>query len=509
MSTTDSFWLRTAPSPTAPRPVLDLPARVDVVVVGAGLAGLCTALRCAEDGARVAVLEAGVIAGRTTGHSTAKLTALHGATYHRLARGKGVELAARYAAANIDAVTRLREAIDRLGIECALTEATAYTCAATAEGVATIEAEAEAARAVGLPIELVDGDVCEVPARAAVALGGQAHVDPVRLCVGLADAVVHLGGFVLESTRVDSVDEAADGCRVTAGDLTIECDVAVLATHLPIEDPAMLSGRVRPERSYVVAGPRHGPVPEGMYLAVDAGWSVRPAAGPDGPVVLVGGEGHAMSDHVASADHYRALEALARTTFAVEPQDRWSAFDYATTDGLPFIGRLAPHSARRFVATGFHKWGMSHAMVAAVLISDLIAGRDTPYLTTFDATRLLPAVSRDLVSNNLKVAQRFLGDRLKARRRNALPEPGGAAVMQRHGSTVAVACDADGSLHAVDAVCTHLGCIVAFNDAERTWDCPCHGSRFGLDGAVLDGPATTPLRRVGLVLDDAEDDAEA
>jgi nitrite reductase/ring-hydroxylating ferredoxin subunit len=237
-----------------------------------------------------------------------------------------------------------------------------------------------------------------------------------------------------------------------------------------------------------------------MYLATDAGWSVRAAMTSDGPVVLVGGEGHAMSDHLESADHYRALEALAASTFGVTARYRWSAFDYATTDGLPFIGRLSPRSSRRYVATGFRKWGMSHAMVSAMVISDLIAGRDSPHLETFDATRVVPSITRDLVTNNLKVASRFVGDRIKARRQDAddLPAAGAGRVIQKGGRTIAVARDVQGQLHAVDAVCTHLGCIVGFNDGEQTWDCPCHGSRFALDGAVLDGPATSPLERVDL-----------
>lgn len=494
MTTTESLWLSTAADHAVA--VTEPPDEVDVVVVGAGLAGLCVALRCAEAGARVAVLEAGVVGGRTSGHSTAKLTALHGATYARLAHGRGPEAARDYATANAAAVTTLRATIERLGIDCGLVEATAYTCAATDAGVATVEAEYAAAREAGLPVELVDGTGCEVPARAAVALAGQARLDPYRLCLGLADAVRALGGHVVEGVRVESVDETAAGCRVRAGAREVGAGVVVLATHLPIVDPALLAGRVRPERSYVVAGTVDGPVPDGMYLAADAGWSVRSAITGGGPMMLVGGAGHAMTDGLGTRRRYHELETLAAERFGVSPQYRWSAFDYTTTDGVPFIGRLAPRSSRRFVATGFGKWGVSHAMVSADLLGALIDGRAHPQQATFDATRLLPTVSRDLVGNTFDVARRYVGDRLAARRRpgDALPAPGEGVVVHRDGVTMGLARDADGTLHAVDAVCTHLGCIVGFNDAERTWDCPCHGSRFDLDGAVLDGPATAPLR---------------
>jgi len=470
-----------------------------VVVIGAGLAGLCTALACAEDGATVAVLEAGAVGGRTTGHSTAKLTALHGDVYSRLRRGKGAEAAAVYASANAAAVRALGDTIGRLGIDCALTAATTYTCAETSEGIARVEDEADAARAAGLPVELVTAAL-EVPAAVAVALADQAHLDPVSLCRGLAAEIRRLGGTVAEGVRVLEIDEADDGCTVAAEGVTIACDAAVVTTHLPVVDPAFLAARVRPERSYVVAGPSASLAPAGMYLSVDRGWSVRPAATPEGPVVLVGGAGHSMTDDVDGVRHLDDLEAAASATFGVGARYRWSAFDYTTTDGVPFIGRLAPRSHRRFVATGFGKWGISHSMVAATLISDLIAGRDNPHHALYDSTRIVATVSRDLVSNTVDVAQRFVGDRIRARRRpaDALPDPGCGVVVHREGATVAIARSADGRVHAVDAACTHLGCIVGFNDADQTWDCPCHGSRFALDGTVLDGPATHPLRPIPL-----------
>ena len=207
-----------------------------------------------------------------------------------------------------------------------------------------------------------------------------------------------------------------------------------------------------------------------------------------------------MTDHVTSEHHYHALEALATKTFGVDVAYRWSAFDYVTTDLLPYIGRLSPHSRRRYVATGFRKWGMTTSMLAAMIISDQIADRPNDYASTFDSTRLLPAVSRDLISNTVHVGAHWIGDRLKgagnsfgSKRELAIGE---GRVENRRGVTVALARADDGNLYTLKAACTHLGCIVAFNDAERTWECPCHGSRFTIDGRVLDGPAVKPLEHV-------------
>jgi glycine/D-amino acid oxidase-like deaminating enzyme/nitrite reductase/ring-hydroxylating ferredoxin subunit len=391
--------------------------------------------------------------------------------------------------------------ITRLKIECALTDAPAYTCAATDGGVRSIEEEAEAARAAGLPVELTTSTDLPFAVASAVRLDGQAHFDPVAFCDGLAAHLRREGVPIIERTRVNAVEEERDACTVRVGETTVSCDYAVITTHLPITDPALLAGRTHPERSYAVSGP----VPsgasaqiEGMYLATDTGWSIRPARVGTERWLVVGGEGHSMQDHVTSSDHYRRLEWWARDRLAVDVRHCWSAFDYAPTDGVPFIGRLAPRTSRRFVATGFRKWGMSTSMVAAQLIGDLLAGTEHPAHSLFDASRILPTLGRDAVKANMKVAAHFIGDRLQVRRAPSLDDlgPGEGRVMRVGGQAVAAARATDGTLHTVKATCTHLGCLVAFNDGDQTWDCPCHGSRFALDGSVIDGPASSPLDAV-------------
>jgi nitrite reductase/ring-hydroxylating ferredoxin subunit len=238
-----------------------------------------------------------------------------------------------------------------------------------------------------------------------------------------------------------------------------------------------------------------------MYLAADAGWSVR-SAGADQRTVLVGGEGHSVLDGVDSGPHVERLEAWARDRFGMKVSHRWSAFDYRSVDGLPFVGALAPGSERRYVATGFGKWGMSMSAVAAEVISDRIAGRITAGTELFDATRLLETLSRAAVKHNAKVSKRFVGDRVRPSHSSVEDanelEPGTGVVVRRGTSLLALSRGLDGSTHCVDAACTHLGCIVAFNAGEQTWDCPCHGSRFTLDGQVLDGPARDPLESVAV-----------
>jgi Rieske Fe-S protein len=213
--------------------------------------------------------------------------------------------------------------------------------------------------------------------------------------------------------------------------------------------------------------------------------------------VLIGGEGHKVGQDPDTRQRYAALEAFVQERFKVVAiRHRWSAQDYMPADGVPYIGRLTPGSPRRVVATGFKKWGMTHATVAAMILRDHITGAENPWARLYDATRLKPkAAAGSLLSENLNVAKRFVGDRLSTLRPPPAETlaPGEAGLRLVDGHKVAAYRDETGQLHAVNARCTHMGCLVSWNTAERSWDCPCHGSRFDTDGRVIQGPAFRPL----------------
>jgi nitrite reductase/ring-hydroxylating ferredoxin subunit len=234
-----------------------------------------------------------------------------------------------------------------------------------------------------------------------------------------------------------------------------------------------------------------------MYLSADSPTrSVRPVVA-GGAEAVLGGEGHKVGHDPDTRERYAALEDWARERFDVaEITYRWSAQDYVPADSVPYIGRAGPRSQRLFVATGFKKWGMSTAAVAAIILRDRIGGRPNPWAELFDSTRLdVKGEAKSFVTENVDVAKRFVGDRLRARSAPAAAElaPGEGAIAELDGDRVAAFRDDDGRLHAVSARCTHMGCLVAWNTAERSWDCPCHGSRFDPDGNILQGPAVAPL----------------
>ena len=399
------------------------------------------------------------------------------------------------------ALARLRQLIDDERIDCQLTEADAFTCAATDEGIGAIEREAEAAAAAGLPVDITSSTELGALVKRAVRLPAQAHFDPYAFCNGLVDRLRARNVTVLEHRRVTEVTETADECIVAGADFRIRCDAAVLTTHLPIVDPALIAGRMRPERSYAVAGPTGSDLPTGMYIAHDAGWSLRPALSPAGPMLIVGGEGHSMTDHVSSQHHYHALEALAGDTLRCRRRvslvsvrlrhHRPPALHRPTQpqqpppirgDRIPQVGNDHQHARRH----DHQRPDLGHPQPVRVDVR----------LHT-NAARRQPRPDLQHRPRRRALDRRPTQGRQYSRSsRNRELAVGEGRIENRRGIAVAVARADDGRLHTLKAACTHLGCIVGFNDAEQTWDCPCHGSRFTIDGQVLDGPAVKPLERL-------------
>jgi Rieske Fe-S protein len=308
------------------------------------------------------------------------------------------------------------------------------------------------------------------------------------------------GSHVFERSRATEITEDRR-CVVHTSGGRVEADHVVVATLLPFGPEGGFFAKVHPSRSYAVAVRAEGPAPPGMFLSADSPTrSVRPhPGGGDETLLVVEGEEHKTGHEADTEARYAALEGWARERFAVASiAHRWSAQDFMAPDRVPYVGRASSRSERLLVATGFGKWGMSNGTAAAMMLSDLVLGRANPWLELFDATRLKPSsTTAQLIKDNLDVGRRFVGDRLATLRPQPIERlaPGEGAIVHLDGERVAGFRDEDGRLSACSAVCTHMGCLVAWNPAERSWDCPCHGSRFDTDGRVLEGPAVRDLER--------------
>ncbi|MEV0645236.1 FAD-dependent oxidoreductase [Phytomonospora sp. NPDC050363] len=496
----ESYWTDTAPSPSYPMLSADLD--VDVAVIGGGIAGLWTAWELARAGRSVVLVEAERIAGGTTGHNTAQVTALHGLLYSSIAAGLGEETALGHARAQRDALDLLAAAVDSVGADCDFERRSAYTYVTGTDRVDAIHREVDIAQRAGLPAAFVTETGLPFGVTGAIRVENQAQFHPRRFLLALAEDFRRLGGQIFEGTRVVGLEEESR-CRVTAeSGCVIMSDAVALCTHYPAFDPFMHFSRLVPRSELVMAGPiEAADDPEGMFNTPESGVrSVRTAPYADGRrLLIVTGEAHAPGAG-STRERFDRLATWTAEHFGTDESfRRWSAQDNTTADGLPYIGRLSPGSEHVFAAAGFGGWGMTNGVVAGRLLSDLINGEDTDRAALYDPARLNPRPEkRDMIRANLAVAGRFLTGRIRRRPRIRTVgdlEPGQGAVMQHKGERCAVYKGDDGEICALSAVCTHLGCIVSFNDAERTWDCPCHGSRFDVDGQVLHGPAIDPLER--------------
>ncbi|HZB97387.1 MAG TPA: FAD-dependent oxidoreductase [Candidatus Sulfotelmatobacter sp.] len=500
MPTRRSLWLATAPH--APQAPLSGRVEVDVAVVGGGITGITTAFLLKQSGRRVALVEARELASGTTGNTTAKVTALHGLVYQQLVSTFGEARARLYADANSWAVQHIAEQVERLSIDCDLQRLPAYTYTQSDASVSAIEKEVEVGRTLGLDVHFDERCPLPVDVRAAVRLDDQVLFHPRKYCLSLASAIPGDGSHVFENSRVTTVHEG-DRCTVLTSSGEIEADHVVIATLLPFADTGDFHAKTHPSRSYAFAVRVSGDPPPGMFLSVDTPIrSLRPHRFGDETFVVIEGDEHPTGKEPDTESHYGAVEEWWRRYLDITSIDyRWSAQDYMTMDGAPFVGRARPGSDRVLVATGFNKWGMSNGTAGARMLADLVLGHDNPWLTLFDASRVpekgLPG---KLFGFNVDVAARVVAERLPALSRASLGDldRDQAAIVSHRGAKVAAYRDTEGRLHAVSPECTHMGCGVAWNNAEGTWDCPCHGSRFDVDGRVIEGPAVRDLESVSI-----------
>jgi glycine/D-amino acid oxidase-like deaminating enzyme len=443
-----SLWLEGRSGVARPRLERDIAA--DAVVVGAGIVGLTTALLLEREGLSVAVLEMRHVAAGATGYTTAKLSSLHGLTYRQLAKSVGRDGARTYGEANEAGIARVFELADELAIDCDLRRKPNHTYAEDAADLDKVREEAALARELGLPASYVEETDLPFAVAGAVRFDDQAEFHPVKYVEGIAAA---LRGPVHEDTRVTGI---GSGAVNTAAGARVRAKHVVVATHLSFLDRGLYFARCHPERSYVVAGRVEDP-PAGMYLSTESpAHSIRA----HGDWLLVGGESH-KTGQADAAERYERLGAWARERFGLEPELRWATQDQMPVDGVPYVGRHDPLSPSVWVATGFKKWGLAMGTAAAELLAARIAGREHPWSRLFDPSRVRARASApSFVKENANVAFHFAADRVSKR---GAPR------------------------------CTHLGCLLDWNAAEETWDCPCHGSRFAASGEVIEGPAVRPL----------------
>ncbi|MFA5810520.1 MAG: FAD-dependent oxidoreductase [Thermoleophilia bacterium] len=465
-----------------------------MAVAGGGIAGLMCAYFLFREGLTVAVVEAGRIIEDVTGFTTGKITSQHGLIYGYLAEKLGIEKARLYGEANQAALEKITALVERKWIPCDFRRTSAYLFTEKEENLEIIRAEVKAAQDAGLPASFV----AETPlpfARGAVCFKNQARFHPRKLLLSLAEEITAGGSYIFENTRaLDIGDDSYPELKTDRG--SIQTDSVVVATNNPFFRADEFIPRLTPTRSHVLGLRLNGPVPKGLHYGIDGnGHSIRKQPMREGVLLMVG----SWYKDTAADDvtlQYERIEQSARTQFDIKSIDyHWWTKDLKTPDRLPFIGRM-PGAENIYMAAGFGGWGMTTSIVAATVLADLIAGRDNPEAVLFDPARDTGKFSSISVATNMEKE----GGPTTAAGRSDMEElnNGEGKVLDLDGAKVAVYKDDEGNVSGISAKCTHMGCVIDFNAREKTWDCPCHGSRFSTDGNVIRGPALVDLEKVDL-----------
>jgi len=454
-----------------------------VAIVGAGIVGLTAAYLLRRAGLSVAVLEARQVGRQVTGRSTAKITCQHSLIYSHLIETFGLDLALQYADANRTGAGQIAKWVEDLGIDCDHEASAAYAYTTEASRLPEIEKEAAAARKVGFDTDVLAKAPLPFETAGALRFKHQAQFNPTSYLVGIARALASAGGSIFEHTPVTSVSPRR-GWHLKAGTSTLDAQHVVIATNLPMAGPVAYDARTQP-RCHIAMAFRAAPGTEieGMFIGIDEPThSLRMGRDEQGPLLVALGPTFTTGHDGDVAGRLRRLEEWVRSNLTVgDAAWRWVNEDYNTPDRVPYVGAPSPEAESLYIATGFNGWGISNGTAAGILIADQILGRDNSWCALYNPRRAAPKGFNK--GGDSKSRIHSLKD----------ISPGDGGVLKVGKEDIAVWKEQDGTLHAFSAACTHKGCTLTWNNADRTWDCPCHGSIFAADGSVIHGPAVEPL----------------
>lgn len=492
-----SLW-SAAPTPQT-FPTLNADLSVDVVIIGAGITGITAAAHLAGAGRTVAVLEARRVGAGTTGHSTGNLYAIVDEYLYKLAKKWGDDKVSAIVQSRVRAINTIEQNVAAFHLDCNFSRQplALYTTSDSLSESYDIEAECQAASRAGLDARLTNDLPFPGIIKKAMVVRNQAQFHPLKYVQQLAAAIHSPQCQIYEESAVLNID--VENNIVNTATHRVQADHIILATHTP-KGVNVVQTELGPYREYAVAALQNTPqLPGGIF------WSTGPDATSTRAVTLDGksyvmmiGERHKTGQKNDPEAAYRVLSELLRARFAVQSIDyQWSGQHYRAADGLPYIGSSAG-SSRVYIATGFATDGLIYGTVAGKVIADEICGTGNPFAELYSPRRFTPMKSAvNFLKENLNVASHYIKDYTTsvALKSFSHVKRGEGALVDIEGAKLAVHRDDADHLHILSSVCTHLKCIVHWNRAERSWDCPCHGSRFNYNGEVIEGPALLPLQR--------------
>ena len=492
-----SYWI--ASTPETHYPALEEDLDIEVAIIGGGMVGITTALLLKREGIKVAIIEADRILQGTTAHTTAKLTSQHSLIYDEIKNQFSLEIARQYAEANESAIHLVAKLVEEKNIDCDFSWQPAYVYTYLDQYIEKIQNEVKTASDVGIDALYVDDIPLPTKAKAAMRFNGQAQFHPRKYLLSLAEEVHGDGCYIFEQTRATGIDEGRICTVKTHSGKKVRAQNVVIASHFPFYDGAgMYFARIYPDRSYALGLKVKDKYPGGMYVtAEDPGRSVRSQPFNGGELLIVSGEHHKTGHGSNLNKHYQNLLDFSCETFEVEELlYRWSTQDYTTVDKIPYVGHLTAGTPNIYVATGFRKWGMTNSTASAMVLRDLIIKGESPWQEVYTPQRFKPTTTTigKFTKENIDVAAQLIKGKLERVPDDVDIPTGEARVIEGCGQKLGAYRDQQGELHVVDITCTHMGCELKWNNAENTWDCPCHGSRFTYEGEIVDGPAHYTLK---------------
>lgn len=477
----------------------------DTLIVGAGITGLTAALILQKAGRKCVVADARHAGFGTTGGTTAHINTFADTTFAEVEKAFSAEAATQFARAIAQSVETIDRLVHTYNIDCDFEWRRGFVYAETDQEAKELDDLYESALRAGVAVSPTETVPTTASYRKAVVFERQAQFHPLKYIRGLQQAFVAAGGTVLENTQIREVHSTDTSHAAVADNAEIHAKTIIYATHIPPGGINVLHFRNAPYRSYVIAATlKNGAYPPHLVYDMQDPYHYFRTHTIDGQQYLIAGGHDHKTGHGDPEQSFADLIACTGELYDIDTVvARWSAQYYVPADGLPYIGHLPGGSEGIYAATGFNGNGMILGTVSARVLSDLILTGESEYKELFDPARIKPIAGfAEVVKENIDVVKKFVGDRFGIDEIDSFSEipSDSGAIVEYQGEKLAVYRDAKGEVHALDPVCTHAKCIVQWNNAEKSWDCPCHGARFDCQGQVLTGPARANLEKIDVTV---------
>ena len=499
----NSFWIDSTKNIAPSFKSLNKNLSCDICIIGVGITGVSTAYKLSQKGLKDIVLERNFIGSKTSGHTTGKLSSQHDIFYKYLLDSNGKDFANKYLKANENAISDIKNIIDSENIDCDFEFQDSYVFSEKEKEKVILKEEASIVNSLGFSANYLENLELPLNVKACVKFPNQAQFHPLKYIYGLANCIIEKNGEIYENTTVYDIEKKDNHYITSTNDYTVSSKYIVIASRYPF---IKLSGyyflKMYQSISYAIACKVNGRNFSGMYINTkEPIISFRYTTDKDKNILIVTGNGHKVGKNKIQENPFKLLENIA---LKLHPEsqilNKWCTEDCISLDKIPYIGNLSDSMPNAFVATGFKKWGLTTSNIASNLISDLILKKENPYKEIFLSKRFEPIKNREELTNMIKESVSSLViDKFKIPEENLKDISNGEGkIIDYSSNKIGVYKDENGKIYAIKPICTHLGCLLEFNNIEKTWDCPCHGSRFSYDGTSIYSPAMKNLSRYEL-----------